>query len=151
MISFLKTDSNNLDFIQLSLLLDKDIAERMPDSNEFFSKHNKINLIKHVIVVYINNIPVSCGAIKKVDDQTMEIKRMYTSQEYRRQGIGQRVLNELETWTAELLYTKCILQTGVKHKEAIELYKSFGYVLMNNYSQYSNDSESICFEKKISN
>lgn len=151
MVSFFRTDSTNSDFIQLSSLLDKDIANRTPNSNDFFSQHNKIDLIKYVIVAYMNNMPVSCGAIKESDAQTMEIKRMYTLPQYRRQGIGQKVLIELENWTGKLRYTKCILQTGSKHEEAIALYKNCGYVLMSNYGQYSHDNESICFEKKILN
>lgn len=59
------------------------------------------------------------------------------------------ILAELEGWAAELSFRKCILETGKKQPEAIELYKSNEYQLIANYGQYIGVENSVCFEKKI--
>jgi putative acetyltransferase len=149
MISIKRTDSNNQDFIGLVQHLDADLAERDGKDHSFYDPFNKIDKIKYVIVAYENNKPVGCGAMKEYDPKTMEIKRMYVSPESRGKGIATRVLTELERWAGELSYEKCILETGKKQPEAIELYKKNGYKSIPNYGQYNGIENSLCFGKVI--
>jgi GNAT superfamily N-acetyltransferase len=79
----------------------------------------------------------------------MEIKRMYVTPASRKKGIATMILCELETWAAELSYENCILETGIKQPEAIELYKKNGYTVIPNYGQYAGVQTSVCFEKSI--
>ncbi|MBI3234928.1 MAG: GNAT family N-acetyltransferase, partial [Bacteroidetes bacterium] len=103
----------------------------------------------YVVLAYINDIPVGCGAIKQYDEQTMEVKRTFVSPEYRKQGIASTVLLELEHWSKELGYNKCILETGKKQLEAIQLYHKNDYQVIPNYGQYIGVESSVCFEKLI--
>ncbi|MCL5130276.1 GNAT family N-acetyltransferase [Algibacter sp. L4_22] len=148
-MKILRTNSENKDFIKLVKLLDLDLAIRDGEDHSFYAQFNKTDSIKHVIVVYKNNIPLGCGAIKEYDNNAMEIKRMFTSIESRGIGIASLILNELEKWARELLYKKCILETGIKQPEAIGLYEKNGYKLILNYGQYANIENSKCFEKVI--
>ncbi|WP_158851133.1 GNAT family N-acetyltransferase [Algibacter sp. L1A34] len=148
-MKILRTNSENKDFIKLVKLLDLDLAIRDGEDHSFYAQFNKTDSIKHVIVVYKNNIPLGCGAIKEYDNNAMEIKRMFTSIESRGKGIASLILNELEKWARELLYKKCILETGIKQPEAIGLYEKNGYKLIPNYGQYANIENSKCFEKVI--
>ncbi len=148
MIKIIRTDSSNSDFIELVKYLDADLAKRDGDDHAFYDQFNTIANIKYVVVAYENNKPVSCGAIKEYCPGNMEIKRMYTSPENRGKGIATKVLTELEIWAIELSYTKCILETGTKQIEAIELYKKNGYKVIPNYGQYAGVINSICFEKR---
>ncbi len=148
-MKIIRTNSENEDFIFLVNLLDLDLAKRDGDEHSFFVQFNKIDTIKHVVVAYENQTPVGCGAIKEFDIKTMEIKRMYTSANSRGKGIASRILSELETWTRELSYKKCILETGIKQPEAIALYNKNGYKLIPNYGQYKDVENSRCFEKKL--
>ena len=50
---------------------------------------------------------------------TIEVKRMYTLPEKRGQGIAFKILSELEIWSRELSFKKCILETGKNQSEAI--------------------------------
>jgi len=147
MIKILRTDSNNRDFIELVKYLDADLAIRDGDEHPFYAQFNKIDKIKYVVVAYENDNPVGCGAIKEYAPNTMEIKRMYTSQGKRGKGIASKVLTELEIWAAELSFEKCILETGIKQPEAIVLYKKNGYQLIPNYGQYAGVENSVCFMK----
>ena len=51
MISLIRTNSDNIDFIKLVQLLDTDLKIRDGDDHEFYNQFNKIDLIKHVVVV----------------------------------------------------------------------------------------------------
>ena len=105
--------------------------------------------MKQVVVAYENEIPVGCGAIKPYQENTMEVKRMYVHPNQRGKGIAREILTELEKWAGELSYTKCILETGKKQRDAINLYTKNGYFTIPNYGQYAGIETSICFEKII--
>ena len=149
MISLLRTNSDNQDFIELVKQLDADLAKRNGKDHPFYAQFNKIDKIKLVVVAYENGKPVACGAIKEFSPEVMEVKRMYTSPENRGKGIAGKVLSELEIWAGELSYKKCILETGKKQPEAIRLYKKSGYQTIPNYGQYAGVENSVCFEKTL--
>ncbi|WP_438962496.1 GNAT family N-acetyltransferase [Nonlabens sp.] len=143
------TDSHHSDFKLLVKELDNTLAVTDGDDHAFYDQFNKLNHLNNVIVAYEDGIPVGCGALKKYDTQSMEIKRMYTRNNYRGKGIASSILNELENWTAALGFKRCILETGVNQREAIALYKKSGYELIKNYGPYAGVENSFCFEKKV--
>jgi putative acetyltransferase len=149
MIRLLRTNSENRDFIELVKLLDAELAIRDGKDHSFYAQFNKIDQIKYAAVAYEDSRPVSCGAIKEYDSNTIEIKRMFTLLEKRRKGIAAMVLKELEAWAADLSYKRCILETGRKQPEAIALYCKNGYKSITNYGQYAGVENSVCFEKLI--
>ncbi|HEY6979108.1 MAG TPA: GNAT family N-acetyltransferase [Chitinophagaceae bacterium] len=149
MIKIIRTDSDNVDFIELVKHLDAYLAEKDGNDHSFYAQFNTIDKIRHVVVAYENDKPVACGAIKEYTSNTAEIKRMYTSPESRGKGIATKILSELEIWATELCYEKCILETGKRQPEAIELYKKKGYKLIQNYGQYAKIDNSLCFEKDL--
>ena len=129
--------------------LDADLAIRDGDEHSFYDQFNKIDQIKYVVVLYENDISIGCGAIKKLNAETTEIKRMYVAEAYRGKGIASKLLTELEKWSRELSFKKCVLETGKKQIEAIGLYKKNNYKIIPNYGQYAGKENSICFEKQI--
>lgn len=144
-----RTDSGNPDFIELVKRLDAELAIRDGADHSFYDAFNKIDQIKYVVVLYENDQPQSCGAIKEYAKKVMEVKRMFTIPGSRGKGLAGMVLKELEDWAAELNFEKCILETGKKQPEAIRLYQKNGYQLIPNYGQYTGVENSVCFEKKI--
>lgn len=149
MIILKRTDSNNPDFVELVKQLDSELAIRDGDDHAFYHQFNSISMIKYAIVAYHENIAIGCGAIKRFNDTTMEVKRMYVSPDQRGKGIAKLILAELETWTRELGFTRCILETGINQPEALALYHKCGYVRIPNYGQYENVKSSFCFEKVL--
>lgn len=149
-IKIIRTNSDNIDFIELVKHLDGDLAKRDGDEHAFYHQFNKIDMIKHVVVLYEDDKAISCGAIKESMPASMEVKRMYTVPAARGKGLAGKVLAELEKWAAELGYRTCVLETGKKQPEAIALYTKNGYHLIPNYGQYAGIENSVCFEKKIS-
>jgi GNAT superfamily N-acetyltransferase len=149
MIRTLRTNSEHRDFIQLVAMLDNLLSEMDGREHDFYNQYNKIDKIKHVVLAYFDELPVACGAIKEFDPETMEVKRMFTSEIHRGKGIATRVLTELEKWTLELGYSKCILETGKRLPDSVRLYEKSCYRQIPNYGQYVQMENSICFEKKI--
>ncbi|WP_294675107.1 GNAT family N-acetyltransferase [uncultured Fluviicola sp.] len=149
MMRILRTTSENPDFRSLVSELDKYLALRNGDANDFFVQFNKVDQIKHVILSYENNLVVGCGAMKEYAPDSMEIKRMFVPAEQRGKGIASIVLKELERWAKELGYKKSVLETGNDMQEAVGLYKKCGYKVIPNYGQYENVADSVCFEKVL--
>lgn len=148
-LSLRRTNSENQDFVSLIILLDKDLAIRDGEDHAFYAQFNKIDLIKYVVVAYENGIAIGCGAIKRYNNSSVEIKRMFIQPTYRGKGFASEILIELESWAAELKFNKCILETGIKQPEAIALYLKNGYSLISNFGPYIGVIESKCFEKKL--
>lgn len=144
-----RTDSENIDFQMLVRELDKDLAVRDGDEHSFYAQYNKIDSLNYVVVVYENEEAIGCGAIKKFDNERMEVKRMFVPPEKRGNGIASLILKELEEWANELGFTKCILETGKKQPEAIALYRKNNYKIISNYGQYAGVENSVCFEKNL--
>ena len=149
MLTLIKTDSDNQDFKKLVELLDASLAETDGDEHDFYHQFNGIVNIRYVLVAYLDGVAVGCGAIKKYDDNTMEVKRMYVRTENRGQGIASQILNELENWTAALGFECCILETGKRQYEAISLYQKLNYEIIINYGQYENVENSVCMKKRV--
>jgi putative acetyltransferase len=150
MLKLHRTDATNIHFRHLVAELDAELSVRNGESNAFYMQFNKLDGIHHAVVLYQNNMPVACGAIKHYDNQAMEVKRMFVLPAYRGKGLAKEVLQELETWTAELNYSACILETGLMQPEAIALYKKCNYSIIPNYGQYIGDEKSVCFRKEFS-
>lgn len=149
MYKLVRTDSNNPDFKKLVKLLDSELAITDGDEHAFYNQFNKIDSIKYVVLAYIGEIPVGCGAIKEFDSQTMEVKRMYVVQSQRGKCIATGILQSLEVWAKEMSFSRCILETGVRQPDAIALYKKNAYLLTENYGQYIGVLNSYCFEKSL--
>lgn len=149
MLHLIRTDAENEDFLQLMSLLDAELAIRDGDDHSFYAQYNKVDSIKHAIIVYAEEKPVGIGAIKRYDPETVEIKRMYTVLESRGRGLASMILKELEKWASELSYQRCILETGINQHEAISLYFKNEYQIIENYGQYAGVVNSKCFEKKL--
>ena len=149
MITLLRTDSNNTDFILLVKQLDAYLAILDGDEHSFYNGLNKIDNIKHVLVAYENDTPVGCGAMKQFTSNVMEVKRMFILPEKREKGIASQILHELENWAAQIGYKKCVLETGKRMPEAIALYEKTGYKRIANYGKYIGVANSVCFEKEL--
>ena len=149
MIQLIRTDSENADFIALVRHLDAELAERDGEDHAFYAQFNKIDKLNHAVVAYMDGVPLGCGAMKAFDAQTMEVKRMYVLPESRGKGIATQILAALEQWAIELAVGRCVLETGKRQPEAIQLYQKRGYQAIPNYGQYVGVDNSCCFEKKL--
>lgn len=149
MLTITRTNSANPHFQSLVNLLDQDLKIRDGDDHDFYSQFNKIDSIRNVLVAYVDNKPVGCGAFKEYDPETVEIKRMFVHPDFRGQGIAGSILAALEVWAGELDYDFSVLETGKRQPEAIGLYQKSGYQFIPNYGQYANVDYSVCMRKEL--
>lgn len=78
--------------------------------------------------------PVGCGALRPLDETTVEVKRMYTRPDYRRAGVAQAILAEMDRLSLAFGYTTIKLQTGPKQLNAAALYERVGYYRIPRFS-----------------
>lgn len=149
MIELIRTNSDNNDFVNLVKLLNAYLKTVDGDEHDFYMQYNNIDVLKNVVVAYLDKKPVGCGAFKKFDDTSVEIKRMYTLPETRNNGVASAILNELEVWAKELGNTSTILETGKRQVEAVQFYKKNNYNSIPNFGQYANVENSLCFKKLL--
>jgi putative acetyltransferase len=145
----IRTDNNNLDFQALITELDAYLKITDGEDHEFYNQFNSLKKINNVVVAFQNEQAIGCGAFRKFDANTVEIKRMYVKVTYRGSGVANTVLSSLEQWASEEGFTKCVLETGNRQIDAIKFYKKSGYRSIPNYGQYAQMEESNCFEKLI--
>lgn len=145
-MKLVKTNSDNSDFKMLSALFDEFLIDIDGDERDFFAFYNNVQL-DNVLVVYENEVAIGCGAFKKYDNHTAEIKRMFVLPNQRGKGTATLILSELESWATQQGFTSYILETSPKLTSAVALYKKTGYHLIPNYGQYIGVENSICMKK----
>lgn len=148
-IRVVKADSTHVDFLGLVRQLDEDLAGRYGELQKQYDKHNSVDYIKDIVVVYVDGVPAACGAFKQFSADTIEIKRVFVTMQYRRMGLARRVLKELEDAAAGKGYKYAVLETGIKQFEAISLYNSLGYSQIENYGPYVGNANSVCMRKEL--
>jgi GNAT superfamily N-acetyltransferase len=99
------------------------------------------------LVVYEGTRPIGCGGIKRLDERTCEVKRMYVLPSHRGQGLSGLLLEALERRARELGFTRSRLDTGVRQAAAKHLYERSGYVEIPDYN--GNTQASYWFEKDL--
>lgn len=94
-----------------------------------------------------NEKPIGCGAIRPINQEIAELKRMYACAEGK--GIGSTILGYLEIKAQELGYSAIWLETRLVNSTAVSFYEKKGYVRIPNYGKYVNNPEAVCFEKRL--
>jgi GNAT superfamily N-acetyltransferase len=106
-------------------------------------------------VGYLDGVPVATGAWRRVDvpalgaTATAEVKRMYVAPAARGRGLARAVLAHIERTAAAAGAEAVVLETGLKQPEAIELYRSSGYVPVEKFGYYKDSPTSRCFGKRV--
>jgi GNAT superfamily N-acetyltransferase len=78
--------------------------------------------------------PVCCGGVKRLDERTCEIKKMYVVPEARGRGVARALLDALEGKARELGYEVARLDTGPRQERAQRMYERAGYAAIANFN-----------------
>jgi GNAT superfamily N-acetyltransferase len=102
------------------------------------------------LVAWSGSAAVGCGAIRRLDDDSAEIKRMYVAWDQRGNGVGRRILEALEGEARRLRVHRIVLETGNRQAHALALYRSYGFVEIPAYGEYVHSpATSICLAKEV--
>jgi GNAT superfamily N-acetyltransferase len=80
-----------------------------------------------LLIGLLDGVPVTGGAFRRFDADTVEFKRIWTNSGYRRRGYAKALLAELEATAAKRGYRRVYLITGNRQPEAEALYRTTGY------------------------
>lgn len=146
---YYRCDANDQNFQHLIRLLDADLYAQYGERMQFFDLYNGVSGIIGAVVALEDDQPAGCGCFKRFADGTVEIKRIFVDERYRKRGTAKEIMRLLEEWATELGNTRAVLETGPKQSEAIRLYESTGYILIENYEPYVGVPESMCYQKTL--
>lgn len=149
MFTLKRTDNSSSDFVNLVAELDAYLKVTDGEDHGFYNQYNGLENIHHALVLYEGDIAIGCGAFKKFDEESVEVKRMYVKPSHRGTGAATQILEGLELWAKEIGNTRCILETGTRQVEAVKFYHKSGYERIANYGQYIGIENSNCFEKVL--
>lgn len=114
-------------------LTSEQIEQELDGVNEFNDLNNVettyFNNNGTFLVLLDNEKVVGSGAIKKIDDDICEVKRVFFAQEYRGKGLGSQIMRQLLDFAKTHGYKKArldILNPTVQ-TAAVALYKKFGF------------------------
>lgn len=82
-------------------------------------------------------------AVRKVDPETAEIKRMYVAKDRRGSGLGARLLDKALAFCKESGFKRVVLDTHAAQADAQALYKSRGFEVTH------EKTDSIFMEKQL--
>ncbi len=102
------------------------------------------------LILYREGTPIGCGALRLLDAETAELKRMYVIPTARGTGLGRRLVTALEKEARALGVRRLVLETGVRQEAALALYRATGFHPIPLYGEYCLSPEtSVCLGKEL--
>jgi putative acetyltransferase len=101
------------------------------------------------LIASVAGEPVGCGAVRRIEERTAEIKRMYVNPAERGRGVGRALLAALETEARGLGMARLVLETGLRQPEAIALYERGGFSRIAPFGEYVGSPLSVCMAKDL--
>ncbi len=99
------------------------------------------------LVAYLGDRPVGCGALKRLDASTAEVKRIFVRPDARGAGVARALLDALEEAARAAGYARVRLDTGDRLPRAEALFRSSGYREIPDYN--GNPYAALWFEKLL--
>jgi len=101
-----------------------------------------------IILCRNNQEFIASVAIRKIDTEIAELKRMYVKPAFQKRGIGKKLLEEAVLLASQSGYKKIRLDTLSNMTPAIDLYKRNGFYEIPAY-YYNPESTAVYFEKTL--
>lgn len=110
-----------------------------PDGRHYF--YNDIETYFDVFFcLVLDDKVVGTVGLKKINDDTAELKALYLSKELRGQGLGLKLINSVIDKAKEKGYKLILLDSMSKYKEAVKLYEKVCFIKTERYNdnQYAD-------------
>jgi GNAT superfamily N-acetyltransferase len=101
------------------------------------------------LVAEVDGTPAGCGAWRVYPPGGVEIKRVYVAPGFRRRGLAQAIMAELEATAARAGHRSVVLNTGQKQPEAVSLYGELGYAPVPGYGVYACAPDAVFLGKDL--
>jgi putative acetyltransferase len=132
--------------------LDAELTERYPnpEDSHFELTEEQVGAGRGVfLVARAGGRAIGCGAMRRIDALTGEVKRMYVAPSERSRGVGGRLLAALERHACGLGLRRLVLETGERQPESIRLYERAGFARIDRFGEYVDSPASVCMGKPI--
>jgi putative acetyltransferase len=80
-----------------------------------------------LLLAWAGDTPVGCAALRRIDDQSCEMKRMFVSPAAQGRGVGRALATGLIRAARDEAYAAIYLDTSIRQGEALSLYRSLGF------------------------
>lgn len=148
-MQFTRESADSADLRTLAAELDAELLERYGADQAQFTPHNALASLDAVVIARTDASLVGCGAFRRHDAESVEVKRMFVRRTHRGSGAAAGVLAELERWARELGFTRCVLETGVRQPDALRFYAKMGYTRVDAFPPYVGNTLSVCLGRAI--
>jgi len=102
-----------------------------------------------VFIARDNGLAIGCGALKRHDEATGEVKRMYTRPSHRGLKIGARIVGQVEALARQEGLKRLVLETGDRHPAAWTVYERAGFSRCGPVLDYPDSEWSVFYEKSL--
>jgi putative acetyltransferase len=100
-----------------------------------------------LLLGYVSEKVAGCVALRKLDDEICEMKRLFVREAFRGSGLGKTLIEKLISEARSIGYRKIRLDTlPVKMPKAVELYRFYGFREIAPY--YENPHKTTLFMEK---
>jgi len=151
--SIVRADLNAEDSLALIRALNAELSDMYsePGANHFNLAPEEVTGGRGAfLVVYQDGAPVGCGALRLLNAETAELKRMYVVPAARGTGLGKLLVTALETEARALGVRRLVLETGVRQAAALALYQATGFHPIPLFGEYCLSPEtSVCLGKDL--
>jgi GNAT superfamily N-acetyltransferase len=101
------------------------------------------------LVARRDGVAIGCGALRRLDETTFELKRMFVVVGERGSGVAKTLLDALEAEARERGATRMLLETGTEQHEAIRFYEREGYARCDCWGAYASSPVSLCYGREL--
>lgn len=143
------THSGDKGFRALAEALDREYLQRFGDLALQYRQYNGPEDLEQVCLLVLDGQAAACGAYRRLDGATAELKRVYVRPECRRRGYAGQLIGVLELQALFGGYTRMALETGRDMEEAVRLYKRLGYQAAPAWGPFAGDDVCLCMDKEL--
>lgn len=80
-----------------------------------------------LLLAELDGAPVACVALRRFDEHTCEMKRMFVRPEAQHRGVGRALARAIIAVAVDAGYSSMVLDTSVRQREAAALYRGLGF------------------------
>jgi GNAT superfamily N-acetyltransferase len=141
--------------VRLVSQLNRELEGRYPEEGANHFELDATELVEGrgaFVIAYLDGEPVGCGAVRRINTNECEIKRMFVAPPARGRGIGGKILGELESVARDLGAQRLVLETGTRQPDAIAMYARAGFKqipLFGDYASTPHPELTACMAKDL--